>query len=139
MEWYREGYTVSDNKLKMDTDVVFQLLSTCYCAQDRSKEIIVESMDNAICFGVFEGEQQIGFARVITDNITFSWICDVIIHSDYRGEGIGTWLLQCIMEHPDNQVRTLGLSTKDSHHLYRKFGFSDVETMRCRIDNPTSC
>ncbi|MFC4403874.1 GNAT family N-acetyltransferase [Gracilibacillus xinjiangensis] len=138
MEWYRSGYTVSDNQDRMDTDVIYQMLSKSYWASERSKEIIVRSMKGSICFGVFDGEKQIGFARVITDKVVFSWICDVIIHPDHRGLGLGKWLFQCIMEHADNQVRTLGLVTKDAHTLYEKFGFSKTEMMRCRIGDPVS-
>ena len=75
---------------------------------------------------------------MITDKIVFSWICDVIIQPDYRRVGLGKWLFKCIMEHPDNQVRTLGLITKDAHTFYEKFGFTDVQTMQCKIDNPIS-
>ncbi|SHN24544.1 GNAT family N-acetyltransferase [Gracilibacillus kekensis] len=134
MEWYRNHYKVSDNQEKMDTDVIFDMLSKSYWAYDRSKEVIVQSMKSSICFGVFEREVQVGFARVITDNIVFSWICDVIIHPDHRGKGLGKWLFQCIMEHPQNQVKTFGLFTKDAHNLYRKFGFSDVQTMQYKSE-----
>ncbi len=78
---------------------------------------------------------QVGFARVITDNVVFSWICDVIIHPDHRGKGFGKWLFQCIMEHPQNQVKTFGLFTKDAHNLYRKFVFSDVQTMQFKSNS----
>ncbi|UOQ48742.1 GNAT family N-acetyltransferase [Gracilibacillus caseinilyticus] len=138
MKWYSKYYTVSDDQREMDTDVIFDMLSKSYWASDRSKEVIVKSMESSICFGVYEGEIQVGFARVITDNIVFSWICDVIIHPDHRGKGLGKWLFQCIMEHPENQVKTFGLFTKDAHTLYRKFGFSNVETMQCRVDDPAS-
>ncbi|SFL56785.1 Acetyltransferase (GNAT) domain-containing protein [Gracilibacillus orientalis] len=138
MEWNKRGYTVSDNTNRMDTDAIFEMLSTSYWAADRPKEVITNSMKRSICFGIFEGERQIGFARVITDNVVFSWVCDVIIHSDYRGKGLGKWLFDCIMEHPNNQVKTVGLYTKDAHQLYEKFGFINVETMQCKKTNPKS-
>ncbi|WP_208588885.1 GNAT family N-acetyltransferase [Gracilibacillus suaedae] len=138
MEWNKDSYTVSDNTNRMDTDAIYEMLQSSYWAANRPKEVIIQSMKNSICFGVFDGEKQVGFARVITDNFVFSWVCDVIIHSDYRGKGLGKWLFQCVMEHPDNQVKTLGLYTKDAHTLYQKFGYTDVDTMQCKIDNPQS-
>ncbi|WP_226669789.1 GNAT family N-acetyltransferase [Metabacillus litoralis] len=135
MEWYKDGYTVDDTKTRMDTDAIYNMLSNSYWASARTKEVIINSMKNSICFGVFEGEKQIGFARVITDYYVFAWICDVIIHDNYRGKGLGKMLLTCIMEHPDIQVKSFGLYTKDAHTLYKKFGFTNVETMQCKISH----
>ncbi|KAB8135768.1 GNAT family N-acetyltransferase [Gracilibacillus oryzae] len=138
MEWYRDGYTISNNQERMDTERIYEMLSQSYWAKERSKEVIIQSMNHSICFAVLDGEKQVGFARLITDKIVFSWVCDLIIHPDYRGEGLGKWLVKCIMEHPDNQVRMLGLVTKDAHTLYQKFGFANKEMMQCKIQKPAS-
>ncbi|WP_235356967.1 GNAT family N-acetyltransferase [Bacillus alveayuensis] len=74
---------------------------------------------------MFDGNKQIGFARVITDRAIFAYLCDVFIDEDYRGKKLGTWLLQCILEHPDiSGVRRFCLVTKDAHEFYKPFGFT---------------
>jgi GNAT superfamily N-acetyltransferase len=136
MEWRQDNYLITDGFKKMDTDAVYQLLSNSYWASDRPIDVIVESMRNSFCFGLFESGKQIGFARVITDHIVFAWVCDVIIHPNFRGKGLGKWLLSCMMEHPDLQVKTTGLFTKDAHTFYEQYNFRAVDTMQRVVNDP---
>lgn len=138
MEWHKDHYSISDDRIKIDIDAVFELLSTSYWAADRPKEVIKLSIEQSICFGIYCEDQQIGFARVVTDQVVFAWICDLIIHPNFRGNGLGKWLIGCIMEHPSIQVKSYGLATKDAHTLYQKFGFKHVDTMQLKIDQPPS-
>jgi GNAT superfamily N-acetyltransferase len=79
-------------------------------------------------FGVYEGDKQIGLARVVTDYSIFAYLCDVFIHEDYRAHGLGKWLIQTILEHPDlNDVRRWLLVTNDAHGLYKQYGFTTIE------------
>src|SRR5262249_55967138 len=83
------------------------------------------SIEGSMCFGVFENEKQIGFARMITDKATFAYLADVFIMEEYRGLGLSKWLMETIMSHPDLQgLRRIMLATRDAHDLYRKFGFT---------------
>lgn len=136
MEWKQDDFLVTDGFNKMDPDTVYRLLSNSYWASERPKDVIVESMRNSICFGLFKSEKQIGFARVITDHVVFAWVCDVIIDPNFRGKGLGKWLINCIMEHPDLQVKTTGLATLDAHTLYEKYHFKVAETMQRVIATP---
>ena len=68
---------------------------------DRPQEIVEKSLENSLCFGLYQDDRQLGFARVVTDKVTFAWICDVIIDEDQRGVGLGKWLMECLEEHPD--------------------------------------
>jgi N-acetylglutamate synthase-like GNAT family acetyltransferase len=136
MEWRQDNYLITDGFKKMDTDAVYQLLSNSYWASERPIDVIVESMRNSFCFGLFESGKQIGFARVITDHIVFAWVCDVIIHPNFRGKGLGKWLLSCMMEHPDLQVKTTGLFTKDAHTFYEQYNFRAVDTMQRVVNDP---
>lgn len=138
MEWHKGEYLISNDLEKMDTDALYKLLSKSYWASDRSKEVIVKSMQHSLCFGLFDRGEQIGFARVITDNVVFAWVCDVIIHPNYRGKGLGKWLLSCMLEHPYLQVKTFGLFTKDAHKFYEQYNFKEVATMQRVIVNPES-
>lgn len=82
-------------------------------------------MRNSLCFGLFRGRKQIGFARVISDRSTFAYLADVFVLPGHRGRGLGKWLMECIMSHPELKgLRRWLLVTRDAHGLYEKFGFT---------------
>lgn len=129
INYAKGGFTVTTDKGKINIDTLYNSLHRLYWATNRSKETIVKSIENSLCFSMFKGDKQIGFARVITDNATFAYLCDVYIDEDYRGNGLGIWLLECILNYPDLlELRKWLLATKDAHELYRKFGFSELAT-----------
>jgi len=136
MEWTQRDFTVSDDLSRMDTNAIYAMLSASYWAGDRPRHVLELAMQHSLCFGLFHGQEQIGFARVITDHATFAWLCDVIIHPDYRGQGLGKWVVDCALRHPSVQVRTFGLGTRDAHGLYEQFGFKRHENMLRRQAAP---
>jgi GNAT superfamily N-acetyltransferase len=83
-----------------------------------------------VCFGIFHHGRQIGFGRVITDHVTFHYLCDIIISPEHRGRGLGKWLVESMLAHPALQNGPVYLRTKDAHELYRAFGFKDSRCMR---------
>jgi GNAT superfamily N-acetyltransferase len=90
--------------------------------------VIEKSLKHSLCFGVYENQTQIGFARVVTDHATFAYLADVFILESHRGHGLGRWLVQTILEHSDLQgLRRWMLGTRDAHGLYAKFGFVPLE------------
>ncbi|MEA3319486.1 MAG: GNAT family N-acetyltransferase [Bacillota bacterium] len=103
MEWLKNEFMISDNKELIDKYVVTQLLSNTYWATNRTMETIEKSIDNSLSFGMYISGRQIGFARVVTDKAVLSWIMDVVIDDNYRGKGLGQWLMNCIFEHPEIQ------------------------------------
>lgn len=121
------NYSISTDRSKLDLAVVHDYLSNhSYWAQGRSLETVRRSIENSLCFGVFLGDQQVGFARVVTDYATFAWLCDVFILDSHRGKGLGKQLIQCVVEHP--LLEELGifiLATGDAHELYRRYGGFD--------------
>jgi GNAT superfamily N-acetyltransferase len=124
MEWQKSEFTISDNSDKLNVNWVVSCLRQTYWGCNRSEEIIASSFRKSLCFGLYCGEHQIGFARVVTDDYTFAWLCDVYIDEEYRGQGLGTWLVATVLEHP--VVKRIGLKilgTLDAHGLYQKFGF----------------
>lgn len=129
MEWRKGEYLISDDRNLVDTDKVLDMLSKSYWGIGRSNKIVLESINNSICFGVYYKDKLIGFARAVTDKTVFSWIADVIIDESYRGNGLGKWLLECILSHPDIKNTKQRLATKDAHGLYEKFGFKREECM----------
>jgi N-acetylglutamate synthase-like GNAT family acetyltransferase len=125
MDFIRDGFTISTEKEKLDIDVIHSFLSRTYWAEGISKEIIRRSIEGSLCFGVFENDNQVGFARMITDNATFAYLADVFIIEEYRGRGLSKWLMEIMMSHPDLQgLRRMVLATRDAHELYKKFGFT---------------
>lgn len=133
MEWVKDEYLISDNKELLNIDVIHELLSKTYWANDRSIEKIKRSLERAICFGVYCKGNQIGFARAVTDGVIFSWICDVIIREEFRGRGLGKWLMECITGHPEIKNTRQLLATKDAHDLYKKYGFKIMEVMSKKL------
>jgi len=129
-EWRRNGYLISTDRARLDIDTIYSFLSQrSYWAQERSREIVEKSLANSLNFGVFKGEyeQQIGFARVVTDYATFGWVADVFILEEFRGDGLGKWLMETIVAYPDlHNIRRLVLATRDAQGLYSQYGFKPL-------------
>lgn len=116
---------VSDDRSRIDVDLVSQWLHDSYWAAERPREVIEKSIANSHCFAAFIDGKQVGFTRVVTDHATFAWVCDVIVDPGARGQGVGKALMQAVVEHPDyREIRQVVLATKDAHGLYEQFGFS---------------
>ena len=128
-ERYRDGFTVSTDPARLDLDAIHAFLATSYWAEGIPREILERALRGSLCFGLYEGERQVGLARVITDAATFAYLCDVYVLPEMRGRGLGKWLIECVMEHPDLQgLRRFSLVTRDAHELYRPFGFTEIQS-----------
>lgn len=127
MTWQKDSFSISTDKSRLDVEYIQQQLSGTYWAEDIPRSIVERSIENSLCFGVYHQDQQIGFARMITDKATFAYLCDVFIDETSRGQGLSKWLMTVIMDHPDLQgLRRFMLATKDAHGLYRKYGFNEL-------------
>ncbi len=124
VEYQRSGILVSTNKSKLDMGMIHDYLAnSSYWAKDRPMDIVEKTIQNSLCFGIYSRNKQIGFARVVTDYAVFAWLCDVFILDAYRGQGLGKWLVESIIRHPDLQnLRRFMLATADAHELYQKYG-----------------
>lgn len=126
--WRRDNYRISTNKQLLDLDAIHAMLQGSYWAAERPLAITRRAIEHSLVFGVYDGERQIGFARVISDYTTFAYLADVIIDNDYRGQGLGKWLIATITDHPElRSLRRWMLITQDAQGLYRQFGFSVVD------------
>jgi len=127
---YRKGqFLISTDRKRLDLDVIHEFLTECYWAKGIPREIVARSIENSLCFGVYEEHQQIGFARVISDFATYAYIGDVFVIESHREQGIGNWLMKCVMEHPSLQnLRRWSLVTRDAHGLYAQFGFTPLQS-----------
>jgi len=129
-EWRQEDYTISTDKNKLDVELIHDYLSRqSYWAEGRLVETVQGSIDNSLCFGLYQGPKQIGFARVVTDHATFGWLCDVFVTDSYKGRGLGKWLIERVVAHPGvSDLRHFVLATRDAHELYRRYGgFENLE------------
>lgn len=126
--WTHGDYEISTDPARVDVPAVHRFLTTSYWAAGIPEETVRLSVMNSLCFGVYQGDKQIGFARVITDRATFAYLADVYILEACRGRGLSKWLMECIMGHPDLQgLRRWMLATRDAHALYQQFGFTRVK------------
>lgn len=128
MEVERDGFLLSTDKSRLDVDKIHKFLSEeSYWARERSLEQTSTAIENSICFGLYDGEKQIGFARVVSDKATFAYVGDVFVIDQFRGRGLSKWLMQTIIDHPELQgLRRWVLATRDAHGLYRQFEFSEL-------------
>jgi GNAT superfamily N-acetyltransferase len=119
--------SISTDKSKLDLAVIHEFLSRSYWAAGIPLEVVKKSIEHSLCFGVYDGSEQVGFARVISDFATFAYLADVFILEAHRGRGLAKRLMREIMSHPELQgLRKFTLSTKDAHDLYRQFGFTEL-------------
>lgn len=123
-----ETYQIDDNPDRLDIEMIHDYLSRrSYWAQDRPIETVIRSVHNSMCFGVYRGDVQVGFARVVTDRATFAWLCDVFVVENERGQALGKALVKAVVGHPDLQgLRRMMLATRDAHSLYQKYGGFDL-------------
>ena len=119
---------ISTNKSKLDVELIHHFLTNSYWAKGRSIEQVEKSIQHSMCFGVYENDQQIGFARVITDQATYAYIADVFIVEDHRAKGYGKQLMTTILSNEIlSEVDNWYLITKDAQGLYQQLGFINFD------------
>jgi len=123
MIWLRDEYSLVDDREKLDLEAITALLHSTYWAAHRPREIIARTLHHSLNFGLFWRGRQIGFARVVTDHATVGYLCDVVIAPEHRGKGLGGWLLETLLNHPNLRTCRIDLFTKDAQEFYREFGF----------------
>jgi len=124
-EWRQGEYLISTDKRNLDLAVIHGFLTTSYWAAGISIDVVERSIEHSLAFGVYKHNQQVGFARVITDYATYAYLSDVFILEPFRGQGLSKWLMDVIMAHPQLQgLRRWTLHTRDAHGLYQKVGFT---------------
>ena len=129
MKDLRSGnFEISTDKQRLCVDTIQEFLSSeSYWANTRTVEQTRRAIENSLCFGMYDGDRQIGFARVVSDLATFAYIGDVFVLKEYRGQGLSKWLMETIVEHRDLQgLRRWLLATKDAHGLYAQYGFAPL-------------
>jgi GNAT superfamily N-acetyltransferase len=127
-EWRRGEYRISTRRDELDLAMIHTFLSHAYWSEGIPYETARRSIEHSLPFGVYRGGEQVGFARVITDYATFAYIGDVFILPEHRGQGLGHWLAQTIVAHPELQgLRRWSLATRDAHAIYASAGFTPLK------------
>lgn len=128
-EWQKDEFTISTDRTRLQVEAIHKfLIEESYWATERTPAQTAKAIDNSLPFGVYRGEIQIGFARVVTDYATFAYLGDVYVVEEFRGRGLSKWLMEVIVSHPDLQnFRRWILATRDAHALYEKFGFAALK------------
>ena len=128
MELTQSGFDISTDKSRLDVDAIHAFLSQeSYWARNRTRQQTLTAIEHSICFGLYHGERQIGFARVVSDRATFAYVGDVYVIDEFRGRGLSKWLMDAMIAHPELQnLRRWVLATRDAHGLYEQFGFSGL-------------
>jgi GNAT superfamily N-acetyltransferase len=121
------GFTIDTDKARLQVETIHQFLSESYWAKGVPLDVLRRAIQGSLCFGVYDGDEQVGFARVISDYATFAYLADVFILESHRGLGLASRLMNAVVSHPQLQgLRRWVLATRDAHALYARFGFSPI-------------
>lgn len=123
-----DGLVIDDDPARVDLDATYAMVvGEGYWANARTPEAVEASVRGSWVFGVYDGDQQVGFARAVTDRATFAWICDVIVTEAYRGRGVGSWLVGTVFDAVEaTGVARQLLATRDAHEVYARHGFTQL-------------
>ena len=125
VEWHRGEFIVSTDRSRIDQNAALALLRTTFWAAAMDPAVLARAIANSVCFGAYDGELLVGFGRAVTDLSTYAYWTDVVIADSYRGKGLGRWLSECMLAHPDLQrLRRVALLTRDAEALYAGIGFT---------------
>lgn len=123
-----DEYEISTDTRRLDVGMIHHFLSEeSYWSLGIPRATVERAIQNSLCFGAYRENEQVGFARVVTDRSTFALLADVFVLKDHRGKGLSKRLMQCVVEHEDLQgLRRWLLLTSDAHGLYKQYGFKEL-------------
>ncbi|MFL5782160.1 MAG: GNAT family N-acetyltransferase [Thermoleophilaceae bacterium] len=126
------GYEISTDRSRLDRRAIHAFLTEAYWSPGVPFDVVDRSIERSLCLGLYApGGEQAGFARVVTDAASFAYLGDVYVLEEHRGRGLGKWLVETALDHPDLAgVRRLVLATADAHSLYARFGFQPADSGR---------
>jgi nitroimidazol reductase NimA-like FMN-containing flavoprotein (pyridoxamine 5'-phosphate oxidase superfamily)/GNAT superfamily N-acetyltransferase len=136
-EWRREELVISTDRSRLDRAFVHRFLSDeAYWALGLTEARFARGLEHSLCFGMYRGTTQLAFARVVSDFSRFAYLADVFVREDERGKKLGSWLIECVLAHPElSHITRWLLGTRDAHGLYERFGFRRAPPDRYMVRN----
>lgn len=127
MQWWHDGICITDDPDRVDLEVVHPFLAQAYWSPGIPRDVVARAVQHSLCLSAFDGNAQVGFARVVTDRATFAYLADVFVLPDHRGRGLGRELARVAVSHPEAAgVRKFLLATRDAHAVYEPLGFGPI-------------
>jgi N-acetylglutamate synthase-like GNAT family acetyltransferase len=127
VEIRRDDLVLSTDRSRLDVDTILAWLLASHWGAAMTRELLDRAIENSVNFAVYRGEEQLSFARAVTDLATYAYLTDVIVSVPARGRGLGKWMMEAVVAHPDLQgLRRIALWTRDARTLYEQFGFTTV-------------
>ncbi|NHB90299.1 GNAT family N-acetyltransferase [Photorhabdus tasmaniensis] len=125
--WQYQNYNITTNSEQFDIKAIHSYLTRSTWAEGIDIDTVRQSICNSLCFGLFDSNKQIGFARVVTDSTTFGYLCDVYVLEEWQQLKLGRWLMECCQSHPVmTRLRRIMLVTSTAPWLYEKMGYTPV-------------
>jgi GNAT superfamily N-acetyltransferase len=125
IEERRGDLLLSTDRARLDLEAILTMLHASHWGAGVTHPVLFRAVANSVCVGVYRGDEQLAFARAVTDLATYAYLTDVIVAPHERGHGLGTWMIETLLAHPDLQgLRRVTLFTRDARQLYEKLGFS---------------
>lgn len=129
IEARQDDYQMSTDPAKLDVEAIHAFLTIAHWSPGIPLSMVKTALANSLCFGVYHRGKQVGLSRVVTDYATYAYLCDVYVLEGHRGKGLGHWMVECVMTHPELQnLRRFTLATRDAHGIYAAFGFTGLQT-----------
>jgi GNAT superfamily N-acetyltransferase len=123
----KDDYEIDDDTARLDLDVIHGFLATSYWAEGVPRDVVERSVAGSLNLGLYHGGRQVGLTRVVTDRATFAWVADVFVLPEHRGRGLGHWMIETMLAHPDLAgLRRFVLVTSDAHQVYAESGFAPL-------------
>jgi GNAT superfamily N-acetyltransferase len=132
----RDEFQISTDPGTLDTSAVFGFLAQAKWWTDLTEESLDRALHNSLCFSLLEANRQIGLARVVTDYVTYAYLCDVYIVEERRRQGLGSWLVRCVLEHPElKRLKRVALLTHDAQTFYLGLDFRFASHPNCYMEH----
>jgi GNAT superfamily N-acetyltransferase len=127
---------ISCDRTRLDVPIIHRFLSEeSTWATGITLALVRKALDNSLCFGAYEDDRQVGFARVVTDYATFGYLCDVFVPASERGRGISRLLADAVLAHPDLQgLRRFTLVSSSARDLYRQYGWAPLHAPEAHME-----
>lgn len=136
-------WTLSADRARLQMDRVYRWLTGSYWSHGIRRDVVERAFANSLSIGAYaaaaEGGAQLGVARLVTDQATFAWLCDVYVVEEARGLGVARAMVQALLDDPRLQtLRRWCLATRDAHGVYAPLGFGAVNaaTWMERLPDP---